>query len=191
MLAVSNPTYLSFLNFLFRHLLNDMSKKSLSERFINRRTKICQINIKVNFISWIVEFLGCMTIALNFLVIGSKNNELTGLLKILTMLVFIVILPCTFLVNSSAGINTIVDHSWVNAISRLFNPVQESEEVRIQNDIRGRREAAQNPSENKRMSRKTIPKKVEPRPLDNQQLEKAANNFQRTASKRKIKIAWE
>ena len=168
-----------------------MSKKSLSERFINRRTKICQINIKVNFISWIVEFLGCMTIALNFLVIGSKNNELTGLLKILTMLVFIVILPCTFLVNSSAGINTIVDHSWVNAISRLFNPVQESEEVRIQNDIRGRREAAQNPSENKRMSRKTIPKKVEPRPLDNQQLEKAANNFQRTASKRKIKIAWE
>ena len=168
-----------------------MSKKSLSERFINRRKKICQINIKVNFISWIVEFLGCMTIALNFLVIGSKNNELTGLLKIFTMIVFMVILPCTFLVNSSAGINTIVDHSWVNAISRLFNPVQESEEVRIQKDVRGRRDAARNPSEIKTTSRKTISKKVEPRPQENQQTERAANNFRRTASNRKIKIAWE
>ena len=168
-----------------------MSKKSLSERFINRRTKICQINIKVNFISWIVEFLGCMTIALNFLIIGSNNNELTGLLKILTMLVFIVILPCTFLVNSSAGINTIVDHSWVDAFSRLFNPVQASEEVRIQKDLRGRREAAQHPPENRSSSRKTISKKVEPRPLENQPAENKANVLQRTASKRKIKIAWE
>ena len=83
--------------------------------------------------------------ALNFLVIGTKNNELAGFVKTITMLVFFVILPCTFLVNSSAGINTIVDHSWVNAISRLFNPVQESEEVRIPKEIRGRRDAARNP----------------------------------------------
>ena len=168
-----------------------MSKKSLSERFINRRTKICQITIKVNFISWIVEFLGCMTIALNFLVIGSKNNELTGLLKILTMLVFIVILPCTFLVNSSAGINTIVDHSWVNAISRLFDPVREPEEVRIQKDIKRRREAVRNPSEIKATPKKTISKRVQPCSLKNQQAEKRTNNFQSTASNRKIKIAWE
>ena len=168
-----------------------MSKKSLSERFINRRTKICQITIKVNFVSWIVEFLGCMTIALNFLVIGSKNNELTGLLKILTMLVFIVILPCTFLVNSSAGINTIVDHSWVYAISRLFNPVRESEEVRMQKEIRGRREAARNPSEIKTTAKKTISSRVESCSLENQQAEKRTKNCQRTASNRKIKIAWE
>ena len=99
----------------------------MSERFINRRAKICQTNIKVNFLSWLVEFLGCLFIALDILVVGNRNNSLSGLMKILTMLVYLLILPLTFLVNSSSGINTIVDQSWRNAISRLLKPIQESD----------------------------------------------------------------
>ena len=43
------------------------------------------------------------------------------------MLVYLLILPLTFLVNSSSGINTIVDESWLNAITRLLKPTQESD----------------------------------------------------------------
>ena len=101
------------------------------------------------------------------------------------MLVFIVTLPCTFLVNSSAGINTIVDHSWVNAICRVFDSVQELEEVRIQKDIRGKREGTRNLRETKTTSRKTISKKEEPHQPQNLQAEKREINFQRTHLKDK------
>jgi hypothetical protein len=86
------------------------------------------VNIKVNFVVWLLEFLGCMTMAIDFLVIGSRSNALTGLLKILTMLVYFIVLPCTFLVNCSAGINTIVDENWFTAITRIVNPIQEKDE---------------------------------------------------------------
>ena len=184
-------TYLTHSFFAFRHLLNDMSKKVLSERFINRRAKICQINIKVNFISWVVEFLGCMTMALNFLVIGTKNNELAGFVKTITMLVFFVILPCTFLVNSSAGINTIVDDSWFNAMSRLINPVQELEDGKPSKDTEKRITANEEHSKIQRTSVYTISNYVEPQPPVKNQREKNAKIYQRAASMQKTKIAWE
>ena len=110
-----------------RYLCNDQSRNILSEPFTNRRAKIFQANTKVNFLSWLVEFLGCFFIALDILVFGNRNNSLSGLMKVLTMLVYLLILPLTFLVNSSSGINTIVDQSWLNAIFKLFKPIQESD----------------------------------------------------------------
>ena len=104
-----------------------MSTTGLMERYRNRRAQICQVNIRVNFVVWLVEFLGCMTMAIDFLVIGSRSNALTGLLKVLTMLVYFIVLPCTFLVNCSVGINTIVDENWVTAIKRILNPIEEKE----------------------------------------------------------------
>ena len=172
-------------------MLNDLSKKVLSERFTNRRAKICKINIKVNFISWIVEFLGCMTIALNFLVVGSKNNAIQGLLMILTMLVFILILPCTFLVNSSAGINAIVDHSWFVAISRLFNPVQETEADKTVARKEKRKITAPETSKEKTQPIYTISNRIQPISMETKQTVEKARIIQRAASRRKIKIAWE
>ena len=111
----------------FRSLLRGMTQTHLSERYQNRRSQICQVNIKVNFIAWIVEFFGCMTIAIDFTLVGSRNNAVTGLLKTLTLFAYFVVLPCTFLVNCSAGINTIVDNSWTDAIGRIFQPVKEND----------------------------------------------------------------
>jgi hypothetical protein len=86
------------------------------------------VNIKVNIVVWLVEFLGCMTMAIDFLVIGSRSNAITGLLKLLTMLVYFIVLPSTFLVNCSAGINTIVDENWLTAITRIVNPIPKKDE---------------------------------------------------------------
>ena len=114
-------------NLFFRSLVNDKLKTGLADRHKTRRAQICQVNIKVNVIVWLVEFFGCMTMAIDFLVVGSRSNAITGLLKILTMLVYFVALPCTFLVNCSAGINTIVDENWFVALARIFNPIQEKD----------------------------------------------------------------
>ena len=130
-LFILNECFLRFKSYLiinFRSLLNNMSNTGLAERCRNRRAQICQVNIKVNFVVWLVEFFGCMTMAIDFLVIGSRSNAITGLLKILTMLVYFIVLPCTFLVNCSAGINTIVDENWFTAITRIVNPIQEKDQ---------------------------------------------------------------
>ena len=112
---------------IFRALVNAKSTKGLLDRHKTRRAQICQVNIKVNVIVWLVEFFGYATMAIDFLVVGSRSNAITGLLKILTMFVYFVVLPCTFLVNCSAGINTIVDENWFVAIARIFNPAQQKD----------------------------------------------------------------
>ena len=108
-------------------MVNAKSTKGLPDRHKTRRAQICQVNIKVNVIVWLVEFFGSVTMAIDFLVVGSRSNAITGLLKILTMFVYFVVLPCTFLVNCSAGINTIVDENWLVAIARIFNPAQQKD----------------------------------------------------------------
>ena len=92
----------------------------LSEKTKNRRAKLCQINIKVTFMVWLAEFFGCMTMAIDFLIIGSQNNAVTGILRTLTMLTYFVLLPLTFFLNSSEAKDTIIDYSWKIALSGVL-----------------------------------------------------------------------
>ena len=110
---------------------------------------------------------------------------------ILTMLVFILILPCTFLVNSSAGINAIVDHSWFVAISRLFNPVQETEVDKSVARKEKRKIAAPETSKEKTTPIYTISNRIQPVSMRTKPGVEKARIIQRAASRRKIKIAWE
>lgn len=93
---------------------------------------MCQANIKVTIIVWLVEFLGCMTLALEFFVIGSRSNAITGLLRTLTMLIYFVVMPCTFLINCSEGKNTIVDNNWREALAGIFKSTKEGDQRRSQ-----------------------------------------------------------
>ena len=107
-------------NLNFRALLNENLKLVLTEYHRNRRAQISQVNIKVNFIAWLVEFLGCMAIWLDTVVVGSHSNVISLLLETLILLWFFILLPSTYLVNSSAGINSIVDHSWTGAFAKIY-----------------------------------------------------------------------
>ena len=91
-------------------------KNLLSEQYRTRRARLCQVNIKVNLIVWLVEFFGCMTMAIDFLLIGSRRPVATALLGTLTLLCYFILLPFTFLINCSTGINKIVDENWVDAL---------------------------------------------------------------------------
>ena len=95
-------------------------KNLLSEQYRNRRARLCQVNIKVNLIVWLVEFFGCMTMAIDFLLIGSRRPLATALLGTLTLLCYFILLPFTFLINCSTGINKIVDENWVDALMVHF-----------------------------------------------------------------------
>ena len=113
--------YLFFICVLiFRLLLNDKVRDILSDRAKKRRAEICQVNIKVTFIVWLVEFFGCMTMAIDFLVVGSRSNALTGLLRTLTILAYFVLLPVTFLVNCHETKEAIMDSSWRTALEGIF-----------------------------------------------------------------------
>ena len=101
-------------------MLDEKLKFVLSEYHRNRRAQISQVNIKTNFIAWLVEFLGCMTIGLDFLVFGNRSDVISDLLETLTLLCFFILLPSAFLINSAAGINTIVDYSWASVFTKIF-----------------------------------------------------------------------
>ena len=96
--------------------------KSLSTWHQNRRKRICQVNIKVNLIVWLVEFAGCMTLAIDFLAVGSRNNIVTDILGNLSIICFFILLPCTFLINCSSGVNKIADNNWFMAFTKNFYP---------------------------------------------------------------------
>ena len=117
---------------IFRHLLDDKLKDVLSEQFRNRRARLCQVNIKVNLIVWLVEFFGCMTLAIDFLLVGSRSSLATATLGTLTVLLYFILLPFTFLINCSRGINTIVDKNWTDAIKTHFKANKDIDEARSQ-----------------------------------------------------------
>ena len=73
-------------------------------------------------IVWLVEFSGCMTLAIDFLLVGSRNNIVTDILGNLSIICFFILLPCTFLINCSSGVNKIADNSWFMAVTKNFNP---------------------------------------------------------------------
>ena len=95
-------------------------KNLLSEQYRSRRARLCQVNIRVNLIVWLVEFFGCMTMAIDFLLIGSRRPVATALLGTLTLLCYFILLPFTFLINCSTGINKIVDENWLDALMVHF-----------------------------------------------------------------------
>lgn len=75
-----------------------------------------------------------MTLAVDFLLVGSRNNIVTGILGNLTIICYFILLPCTFLINCSAGVNGISENSWFEAISQNFNPIKGQEKSQKPSD---------------------------------------------------------
>ena len=84
---------------------------------------------------WLAEFFGCMTMAIDFLIIGSQNNAITGILRTLTMLTYFVLLPLTFFLNSSEAKDTIIDYSWRIALSGVLKTKAKNEKDQVTEDV--------------------------------------------------------
>ena len=73
-----------------------------------------------------------MTLAIDFLLVGSRSSVATATLGTLTVLFYFILLPFTFLINCSTGINTIVDKNWTDAIKTHFKANKNIDEARSQ-----------------------------------------------------------
>ena len=92
----------------------------LSKKSKARRRKLSDVNIKVTFIAWLMEFLALFVTAVIPTLFG-HGQVAHAALQIFTHLFYFVLLPFCYLVNSSDTKNAIVDESWFHAIRGIFN----------------------------------------------------------------------
>ena len=92
----------------------------LSEKSKVRRRKIMEVNIKVTFILWLIEFVGSTLLLLVPRIFGhGQAGTATGMLFV--VLFYFVLLPFFYLVNNSDVKSTIAEESWFRAIRGIFN----------------------------------------------------------------------
>ena len=92
----------------------------LSERTKVRRRKLIDVNIKVTFVLWLIEFVG--SILMIFVPKIFDHGQVgTTAGNIFVVLFYFVLLPFFYLVNSSDVKLTIAEESWFRAIRGIFN----------------------------------------------------------------------
>ena len=112
-------------------------KKLLNESSKDRRHRRNNLNIQITILAWIVEFLGFLMIFLGSFILGHDNSLTTLCLQTLTLIVYFIALPSTFLLNGSKLKDKIVDSSTYITFSKLFkrNPIEDDKTDQIsQND---------------------------------------------------------
>ena len=92
----------------------------LSKKSKARRRKLNDVNIKVTFIAWLIEFLALFIAAAIPPVVG-QGTVAHAAIQIVTHLFYFVLLPLCYLINDSDIKNAIVDGSWFQAIRGIFN----------------------------------------------------------------------
>ena len=92
----------------------------LSERAKARRRKLTEVNIKVAFIAWLIEFVGSILLPFVPKIFGHGLVG-TGAGDIIILLFYFVLLPFSYLINDSDIKSAIVDENWFHAIIGIFN----------------------------------------------------------------------
>ena len=133
-----------------------------------------------------------MTLAVDFLLVGSRNNIVTGILGNLTIICYFILLPCTFLINCSAGVNGIAENSWFEAISQNFNPRKGKEESQKPSDRQKRTQCTMGMAKSESIptiSQRVQEGNVTSKTLKNETKETQTGAYQALAAP-KIKEAW-
>ena len=92
----------------------------LSENAKARRRKLNDVNIKVTFMIWLIEFVGSFIQIFIPKIVGHGQVG-TGAGAIFVVSLYFVLLPFAYLINSSDIKHTIVDESWFHAVRGIFS----------------------------------------------------------------------
>ena len=95
-------------------------KKLLSDSTKTRRNRRNALNIQITILGWSVEFLGFLIFFLGTVIIGHDDSVTTSCQQTLTLIVYFVALPLTFLLNGSDVKNQIVDSLFYISFIGLF-----------------------------------------------------------------------
>ena len=93
-----------------RNLLSDSRKI--------RRRRLIFLSMNITIISWLTEFVG--SIAITLMILFPQEKRTTRLLEYLIDSIYLIIVPCTYLMNSSDVKNRIVDNRIYLAITNRF-----------------------------------------------------------------------
>ena len=116
-----------------KKLLND-SKKA-------RRNRRKTLNIQITILGWSVEFIGFLMVFLGTVIIGHEDSTTTLCLQTLTLIVYFIALPSTFLLNGNDVKDQIVDSNFYISFIGSFkgNKVGTiNEENNAENNVPGR-----------------------------------------------------
>ena len=92
----------------------------LSDNAKARRRRLNDVNIKVTFMIWLIEFVGSfIQIFIPKMVGHGQVGTATGLIFVVSL--YFVLLPFAYLINSSDIKQTIVDESWFHAVRGIFS----------------------------------------------------------------------
>ena len=94
--------------------------KLLSDKAKARRRKLTDINIRVTFIMWAIEFVGSLQLMLITTIFGHEQVG-AATAGIFIFAFYFVILPFCYLVNNSDIKYAIVDDGWIRTIRGIFN----------------------------------------------------------------------
>ena len=76
-------------------------RKLLSDDSKNRRSRRNILSIQITILGWMVELVGFLTIAVGTYVLGNKNKIVTMALQSASILIYVILIPCSILINSS------------------------------------------------------------------------------------------
>ena len=109
----------------FRSDGKDFLKKALSEDARRYRRQNISVNIKITFLSWVLECLEGATIILVWaLGFGKKSHKVSG---IIGPLIVFVATPCTYILNRETTKQIIVMENWLKGLRSTFMNTEETQ----------------------------------------------------------------
>ena len=102
--------------------------RALSEDNKRFRQKNMSVNIKIAFVTWVLEFSVGMGVLIFWFFVG--NNEYLNLLRLFNWTIYLIILPFMYILNREVTKTIIIMENWVAGIRSIFmSREQQNQEV--------------------------------------------------------------
>ena len=102
--------------------------RALSENNKRFRQKTLSVNIKIAFVTWILEFSVGMGVLIFWFFVG--NNEYMNYLRLFNWSTYLIILPFMYILNREVTKTIIIMENWVAGIRSIFmSREQQNQEV--------------------------------------------------------------
>ena len=96
-----------------KNLLSDTNRALRHQRNV--------LNLLITMLAWLVELFGGLTLVLGSFIFGHGNSIVTLVLQTLSLLLYFVILPCTFLINVDEWKEAILENKWYLQFIRVLD----------------------------------------------------------------------
>ena len=123
---ILNVAYHTMIFIGFRSQGKNFLKDALSEDQLRFRRKQVRVNIKVTFLSWIIETTASFALVITWLFASERSIHLFRTFIILVAFVFT---PSTYILNRETTKQIIILENWLEGLQAIFLPFQQAQDV--------------------------------------------------------------